>query len=248
RLRRLAHEVEDAVGLLAEGDRIRLECVDHVGELDRVADEEDRQVVADQVPVAVLGVELHREAARVARHLGGVAAPDHGGEADRQRRLLARLGEDLRPGVLRGGLVADLPRRLELAVAGEAARMDHPFGDALAVEVADLLQELVVLQRRRAAAADGALRLVVADRMALAVGQRAVPASMLVVAAHGMRPRWNGQASVRHAACTHWQAAPLRRDEACGTTTGKRRPWLPVRLSGPAGRTPPILLPWPRIP
>jgi hypothetical protein len=39
---RLAHEVEDAVRLLPEGDRVRLQGVDHIRELDRVSDEEDR--------------------------------------------------------------------------------------------------------------------------------------------------------------------------------------------------------------
>ena len=41
--------------------------VDEVRELAGVLDEEDRRVVADQVVVAVLGVELQREAARVAK-------------------------------------------------------------------------------------------------------------------------------------------------------------------------------------
>ena len=40
------------------------------------------EVVADEVPVAVLGVELYGEAARVTGGLGGVAAADDGGEAD----------------------------------------------------------------------------------------------------------------------------------------------------------------------
>lgn len=37
------------------------------GEEDRVADEKDGRVVADQVPVALLRVELHGETSRVAR-------------------------------------------------------------------------------------------------------------------------------------------------------------------------------------
>ena len=45
---------------------LRLHGVDEVGELDRVLDEEDRDVVADEVPVALLRVELHGEAAHVA--------------------------------------------------------------------------------------------------------------------------------------------------------------------------------------
>ena len=75
----LRDEVELPVGLLAEGDRVGLLGVDEVGELDRVADEEHAEVVADEVPV-VLGVELDREAARVARRLRGVPPADHRGE------------------------------------------------------------------------------------------------------------------------------------------------------------------------
>lgn len=64
------YEVPEGVmrtGCLREGAvRFHLYRVDQVGELDRVLDEEDRDVVADQVPVAFAGVELHREAANVA--------------------------------------------------------------------------------------------------------------------------------------------------------------------------------------
>ena len=58
--------------------------------------------------------------------------------------------------------------------------MHDPLGDALAIEVADLLEELVVLERRRPAVADRALILVVRDGVALAVGQRAA------VVSHGL--------------------------------------------------------------
>ena len=129
------------------------------------------EVVADEIPVAVLGVELDGEAARVAGGLGGVAAAGDGGEADGEVGALALLLEQLGAGVLRDRLVADRAVRLEVAVGDDAAGVDDALGDALAVEVADLLEELVVLQRRRPAGADGALVLVVVDRVALAVGQ-----------------------------------------------------------------------------
>jgi hypothetical protein len=157
RLGRLAHEVENPVRLLAERDRIRLQRMDDVRKLDRVANEEHGQVVADEIPVAVLGVELHGESAGIPRHLGGVAPANHGGEADGERRLLAFLLKQLRSRVLRRGLVANRAGRLELPVADEAARVHDPLRDALAVEVADLLEEVIVLERRRAAAADRAL-------------------------------------------------------------------------------------------
>jgi hypothetical protein len=112
--------------------------VDHVGELDRVADEEHRQVVADEVPVAVLGAELDREAARVAGDVGRVAAADDRGEADGDRGALALLLEELGARVVRGRLVADRPVRLEEAVGDEPAGVDDALGDPLAVEVRDL--------------------------------------------------------------------------------------------------------------
>ena len=56
--------------------------VDDVGELDAVLDEEHRHVVADQVEVALVGVELHRETAGVADGVGRAARAEHGREPD----------------------------------------------------------------------------------------------------------------------------------------------------------------------
>ena len=53
---------------------------------------------------------------------------------------------------------------LEEAVGAVAAGMDDALGDALVVEVEDLLPEVEVLQRRRAAGADAQGVLVVGDR------------------------------------------------------------------------------------
>ncbi|MNO08547.1 hypothetical protein D3C81_2312570 [compost metagenome] len=48
--------------------------MDHVRELDRVANEESRKVVTDQVPVTVGGVKLGGEATRVAQGFWRVGA------------------------------------------------------------------------------------------------------------------------------------------------------------------------------
>src|SRR4029450_1594393 len=55
-----------AVGLRLFGPRITLLRADETRELVSVTDEEDRRVVANHVPVALLGVDLEREAAHVA--------------------------------------------------------------------------------------------------------------------------------------------------------------------------------------
>ena len=113
------------------------------------------------------GIKLHREAARVARRLGLSLAPDHGREADEHRGAHAGLVQHPGAGVFGGRLVADLAVSLEPAVGARAAGVDDPLRNALAVEVGDLLDELVVLERRRPALADGAHALVVAHGMAL---------------------------------------------------------------------------------
>ncbi len=171
RFRVVRNEIVETPRFLLVGHRVRLEGVDHVRELDCVADEEDLQVVADQVPVALDGFQFHRKAARVAGRFRRFLAANHCREAHEGWRLDADFGEYLGARVLGGGFVADLAIGLEIAVGAGAARMDHAFGDAFAVEVGDLFDELVVLERSRAALTDGAQRLVVAHGMALARGQ-----------------------------------------------------------------------------
>ena len=113
------------------------------GNLIGVLDEEDRDVVADEVPVALLGVELHGEAADVAGQVGRALAAGDGREPDEDRRLLALSLEEVGPGDVGERLVV-----LEVAVCAEAAGMDDALGDALVVEVEDLLAEVEVLQQR----------------------------------------------------------------------------------------------------
>ena len=60
--------------------------------------------------------------------------------------LLARALEQVGAGDVGERLVV-----LEVAVGAEAAGVDDPLGDALVVEVEDLLAEVEVLQQRRAA-------------------------------------------------------------------------------------------------
>ena len=128
---------EPTVGLL-------LGRVDQVGELHRVLDEEHRDVVADEVPVALPRVELRREATDIAGEVGGPLAARHRREPDEDRRALARPLEQVGPGQLAQRLVV-----LEEAMCPEAAGVHHTLRDALVVEVEDLLAEVEVLEQRR---------------------------------------------------------------------------------------------------
>ena len=128
--------------------RVRLGRVDDVGELDPVLDEEHRHVVADQVEVSLRGVELHREPAGVPDRVGRAAGAEHGGEPDEDVGLPPLAGQEPGLGHRPAGAV-----RLEDAVRGGAAGVDDALGDALVVEVGDLLAEVEVLQQGRPALA-----------------------------------------------------------------------------------------------
>ena len=143
-----------------------LHRVDEVGELDRVLDEEHRHVVADQVPVAFVGVELDGEAAHVARRVLGAAFARDGREADKHRRDFSGLLEGRGLGVLRQRLVG-----FEETVRARATRMHDALGDALVVEVRELLAQDEVLEQRRPARAGLQGVLVVGDRHALVGGE-----------------------------------------------------------------------------
>ena len=127
---------------------VRLPGVDDVGELDGVLDEEDRHVVADQVPDALLRVELRREPAGVADGVGRAAGAQHRAEAHEHRRLQALLGHDGGAGQLPGRAVGG-----EDAVRRGAAGVHHPLRDPLVVEGVDLLAEVEVLEQDGAAPA-----------------------------------------------------------------------------------------------
>ena len=81
-------------GLRIAAVRLHLHAVDEVRELDRVLDEEHRDVVADEVPVAGVGVELDGEAAHVARRVDRAGAAGDGREAHEHRAAVALLLED----------------------------------------------------------------------------------------------------------------------------------------------------------
>ncbi len=82
------------------GARVTLHRMVEVRELERVAQEEDRCVVANKVPVALLGVELNRGAADIALRVGRAALAGHRREAQEEVGLLADRREELGLGVL----------------------------------------------------------------------------------------------------------------------------------------------------
>ena len=84
-------EVPVVVRAAHAGSRITLDGVIEIGKTQRIAEEKHRRVVADDVPVALLSIELEREAADIALGIGGAALARDGREAGEHRGLLAEL-------------------------------------------------------------------------------------------------------------------------------------------------------------
>ena len=162
-LRRESDEIPEGVvrrlRLRKRAVGFRLHRVDDVGKLDRVLDEEHRDVVADEIPVALPGVELDGEPAHVARQIERPLAAGDGREAHERLRALADTLKKVRPRDI-GQAVGEL----EEAVGTVAARMHDALRDALVIEVEDLLAEMEVFEQSRAARADAQRVLVVSYR------------------------------------------------------------------------------------
>jgi len=133
----------------------------HVRELDGVTNKESWEVIADQVPVTVSGVELGGKTARVTQGFRGVVAVNDGRESHKYRGGFAS-GENF--GL---GQVAQVISHRKRAVGAGAPGVHHALGNAFAVEALQLLNELHVLQQHRAIGAGGLRILVVTDGRAV---------------------------------------------------------------------------------
>ncbi len=138
--------------------RIALLCVNKIAELQRVADEKYRCVVAGHVPVAFLGVKLQRKAARIAFRVGRTLFPADRREPDEGRGLFPNGVEQLCRRIFRDGLA----RAHKIPVRAGSLCVDHPFRNTLAVKVRHLFEQKIIFKNDRPARSHGERILVVA--------------------------------------------------------------------------------------
>eukprot|EP00968_Pinguiococcus_pyrenoidosus_P000647 scaffold40_cov305-Pinguiococcus_pyrenoidosus.AAC.18 len=93
-LRAQRDEVPEGIRVLQMRARVALLRVNEAGEEDGVSDEEDGRVVAHEVPVAFLRVELHGVASRVPRRIRRAGLAAHGRKAHCHGRPLPKLVEE----------------------------------------------------------------------------------------------------------------------------------------------------------
>jgi hypothetical protein len=106
---------------------------------------EHRNIVADEIEVAFLGIELDGEAADVARQIDRTGAACDGGKSYEYLGFLFR--------VLQKGGLGKLRKRfrgLEIAVRTGTARMHDTLWNAFVIEMGDLLAENEIFEQARA--------------------------------------------------------------------------------------------------
>ena len=143
-----------------------------VGEFQRIAQEEDRRVVAYQVPVARVGVEFHGEAPDVALGIGGVPkgriieiyGPESSGKTT--LALHTHLRKDRGPGVF-----GDVVRHGEGPESSRSFGVHAAFGDHFPVEMGEFFEIPYVLQHGGAAHVGGLDVLVVGNGFPVFGGQ-----------------------------------------------------------------------------
>ena len=83
------------LGIAAVG--LHFDRMDEVGKLDRILDEEDGNVIADKVEIAIVRVEFDRKATHIARHVPCSRAAGDSRKSREDFRFLAFFGEERSP-------------------------------------------------------------------------------------------------------------------------------------------------------
>lgn len=127
---------EVVVGSLCLGHlvvRLALASVDNVGELHGVLDEEDGNVVANDVPVTLLGVKLDSKPSNITDGVSTASASQDSGEAEEDRRLAGGVSQD--------GSVGEVLKTLkdsELSKGASSTCVNNTLRDTLMVKAVNL--------------------------------------------------------------------------------------------------------------
>src|ERR1017187_2199892 len=104
--------------------------------------EENRDVVADQIPVAFLGIKFDGKPANVTRCVDRTRTAGDGRYASKYGCLLTDLGEY--PGV---GVLLQRDSQLEVPMRTGRTREYDTFGNTLVIEMGDFFAQDEILQR-----------------------------------------------------------------------------------------------------
>lgn len=100
-LGREREEIPGSIGILEISTRIALLSVDKVRELGGITDKEDGRVVANNVEVALLSVELESKPTRITSSISAASLATDSGETSKHGRLFTNFTEELGLGEMR---------------------------------------------------------------------------------------------------------------------------------------------------
>ncbi len=124
--------------------RFRLNGMNDIGELDRILNEENRNIIGDKIVVAVFGIELCCKSPHIAGSIGRTARADYSGETYEDRRLHGRVLQKFGHRVLRNRFIG-----LKVPVYAKSTRMNDTLRNALMIEVGHFLAKMEILHQGR---------------------------------------------------------------------------------------------------
>ena len=120
--------------------------MDQIREFDGVLNKENRDVVANQIPVTFLRIKLHSKAAYIARGIDGTGTAGDGRDARKHRRPRTDFGE-----YLGGGVVLERGGQFEKTMRTRGTRVNDTLGDAFMIEMGDFFAQDKIFQQGRSA-------------------------------------------------------------------------------------------------
>jgi hypothetical protein len=126
--------VMGALGLRDLIVRLSLASMDNVWELYGVLNEENWDIISNQIPVSLLGIEFGCEPAHIANSIGTAAASKDGGEADKDWSGTGCICEHF--GV---GNVFETLIKLERPEGARTTGVDYSLGNSFMIEVHNLI-------------------------------------------------------------------------------------------------------------
>ena len=138
--RKRGPEIPVVFGTSHIGARITLDGMIEVRKLERVTQEENRCIVADQVPVAFLGIKLHGKTADITFGIGGATFTGHGGKANKKVGLFTHCRKDFG-----FGIAGNIMGNSKCTVGTRTFGMHTPLRNNLTVKVAEFFQEPDIL-------------------------------------------------------------------------------------------------------
>ena len=120
-----------------------LDRVHQIGKLYCILNEEDRYVVANNIPVPFRGVKLDGKSPNITHCVGRSAFTGHSRESHEYRRAGAHRLKRRGFGEVRQRIIC-----LEVAMRGRTACMHDAFGNTLVIKVRDFLAQDKIFQQR----------------------------------------------------------------------------------------------------